>query len=686
MTMTSKEGSQFDPISTKVIDLSSASEQPVKVVIETITPTAATALDPQNKIRKGRFIVENVGSDSGSIASDAATPAIHNNSMGVESISNGQQREDANNSTATAPRTAAETSSSKTALVAPVPLRSNASFTSVSTSSVSSHNVLLASSETSVAPEITKKGRFMVINTSANSTQQEVSTVPATIISISPALVAASTPIVSSATSAAGSHRDQLVMNDVADRGNGICTASSSSFIPPKKLISHIPAAGATTITAVSTVVPVVSKLDIAGIGMSSSSHVPNTSASSSSSTVRTSSVAPLTPTNPSTASSIATIAADPANKKAINSIGKVYHFLDEIRQEVQEVDKLNRSLQNDMKFFRDKNKELEGRNRELEKKLLEEKNLRETAEIKLAQMKKKMTEMKRNLAILSTATDPTLPESTATNNSKPAKREQQDMLLGGVDTTHPVEQQDSTNSPRNSPRRMFSSCENFKSIAVADEEDSSTNKTHRKTSSLFCPTSNGSDSRIRASSVGGDDTNSPPPPSAAMKRGIPTKTEKVFLRPPLPTSATAKQRKESLESISSTFSDLSLMDNTMITSTKAGDCLEYDRSRNTVESLANSNSKATSKPPSSTDPMVANKAPSNHMNDAILPSTTGISSTNSTTPNNLLILEESSASDGIRIVNDDSWSALTDPIIPAAPEEKDPFEEIFSGRRTTPF
>jgi hypothetical protein len=34
------------------------------------------------------------------------------------------------------------------------------------------------------------------------------------------------------------------------------------------------------------------------------------------------------------------------------NNIGKVYHFLDEIKQEVQELDKVNRTLQNDMKFF----------------------------------------------------------------------------------------------------------------------------------------------------------------------------------------------------------------------------------------------------------------------------------------------------------------------------------------------
>lgn len=70
--------------------------------------------------------------------------------------------------------------------------------------------------------------------------------------------------------------------------------------------------------------------------------------------------------------------------------LGKVFYFLDQMRNEVTDADRTIKSLQKDMKFMREKNKELEAKNRELERRLREEQALRETAQAKLKALKKK--------------------------------------------------------------------------------------------------------------------------------------------------------------------------------------------------------------------------------------------------------------------------------------------------------
>ncbi|CAB9511457.1 secreted protein [Seminavis robusta] len=70
--------------------------------------------------------------------------------------------------------------------------------------------------------------------------------------------------------------------------------------------------------------------------------------------------------------------------------LGKVFYFLDQMKNEVTEADRTIKTLQKDMKFMREKNKELEARNRDLERRLREEQALREAAQAKLRQMKRK--------------------------------------------------------------------------------------------------------------------------------------------------------------------------------------------------------------------------------------------------------------------------------------------------------
>lgn len=75
--------------------------------------------------------------------------------------------------------------------------------------------------------------------------------------------------------------------------------------------------------------------------------------------------------------------------------MGKMLHFLDQMKLEATEADKFIISLQKDLKFLREKNKELEMNWLKAEKQCLEEKKSREIAEAKLKCLKKKMKETK---------------------------------------------------------------------------------------------------------------------------------------------------------------------------------------------------------------------------------------------------------------------------------------------------
>mmetsp|Transcript_16231 Transcript_16231/g.23778 ORF Transcript_16231/g.23778 Transcript_16231/m.23778 type:complete len:595 (+) Transcript_16231:108-1892(+) len=75
--------------------------------------------------------------------------------------------------------------------------------------------------------------------------------------------------------------------------------------------------------------------------------------------------------------------------------MGKMFHFLDQLKLEVVEADKMIKTLQNDVKFLRGKNKELEARCNESEIRYMEEKASREESDAKIRSLKKRLKEMK---------------------------------------------------------------------------------------------------------------------------------------------------------------------------------------------------------------------------------------------------------------------------------------------------
>jgi FtsZ-binding cell division protein ZapB len=75
--------------------------------------------------------------------------------------------------------------------------------------------------------------------------------------------------------------------------------------------------------------------------------------------------------------------------------LGKVFHFLDQMRLEVTNAERTIKSLQSDSKFLREKNKELEAKLRETERKLSHEKAVREAIELKNRALRKKLRSLK---------------------------------------------------------------------------------------------------------------------------------------------------------------------------------------------------------------------------------------------------------------------------------------------------
>jgi len=71
--------------------------------------------------------------------------------------------------------------------------------------------------------------------------------------------------------------------------------------------------------------------------------------------------------------------------------LGKVFYFLDQMKLEVTDADKTIKQLQSDMKHMKERNKQLEAQLRDSERKAVEEKTLRETAERKLRALRKKL-------------------------------------------------------------------------------------------------------------------------------------------------------------------------------------------------------------------------------------------------------------------------------------------------------
>eukprot|EP00985_Skeletonema_marinoi_P019252 scaffold10974_cov154-Skeletonema_marinoi.AAC.1 len=74
--------------------------------------------------------------------------------------------------------------------------------------------------------------------------------------------------------------------------------------------------------------------------------------------------------------------------------VGKILHNLDSLRQEILDADKSMTSLQSDNRFLRNKNKELESKISNLEKRLAEEKSLSRSTDVKLQSLRQKVKEL----------------------------------------------------------------------------------------------------------------------------------------------------------------------------------------------------------------------------------------------------------------------------------------------------
>jgi len=117
----------------------------------------------------------------------------------------------------------------------------------------------------------------------------------------------------------------------------------------------------------------------------------------------RTSAATPIERTSTATPTERTTTVASSsydgkASSHTATGLGKVYYFLDQMKLEVTEADKTIKCLQKDMKFLRDKNKELEARNTEVERRLHEERSVREAAEARVRTLRKKVKELKASM------------------------------------------------------------------------------------------------------------------------------------------------------------------------------------------------------------------------------------------------------------------------------------------------
>lgn len=74
--------------------------------------------------------------------------------------------------------------------------------------------------------------------------------------------------------------------------------------------------------------------------------------------------------------------------------VGKILHNMDSLRQEILDADKSITSLQSDNRLLRNKNKELEAKISNLEKRLAEEKSLRRSTDTKLQALRQKVKEL----------------------------------------------------------------------------------------------------------------------------------------------------------------------------------------------------------------------------------------------------------------------------------------------------
>lgn len=404
----SKVGSVSDnPQSLSTSSMTVTQLESVESIHVTTAPTSINGthqsqlLDQQNVIRKGRFIVENVGSPSvvvdnaTSNASCGSTTSMfsvtcslsettgvaingHNNSnLGSSTTSMVDvvilpidglcpQKESGTNSN---PKlvSVTETCGPSIATSAPGPVHLSKEPLPVVSSQMAAAAVTAIASGTACsistnnnmvcgqAPEIMKKGRFMVINT---ATTQDASINPQTPVIISGS-TAASMQSSAPPTSLVGSSSATTALPTSAgsSSSNVICNeqdaVNSSSYVSTKAPLHQVhqhlslDTASSTTTTTATTMKTdnVVAKPTLPSSNAPAVNGTSNFAASITSTRGISSSA-------PAGGISISLVTDSNLKKGQTNNIGKVYHFLDEIKQEVQDLDKVNRTLQNDMKFF----------------------------------------------------------------------------------------------------------------------------------------------------------------------------------------------------------------------------------------------------------------------------------------------------------------------------------------------
>lgn len=395
----SNENSKVGAVSDNPQSLSTSSMTvtPLESVESTHITTAATScngthqshlIDQQNVIRKGRFIVENVGSPSAAVdnatsnASCGSTTSMfsvtcslsdttgvamnghHNSSLGSSTtplvdvvilpLEGACTQKESN----TNPKlgSVTETCGASMAIPSapgpvqepvPVPSQVMAPVAATGTGTACTSNVVCGQ-----APEIMKKGRFMVINT---TTTQDASINPQAPVIISSGTTASiqssTTPSpssvgISAATIALPTSAGSSSSNVICNEQDAVNASSFATKAPLHQVHQHI---SLDTASSTATATATMKTDSIAAKPPLSSSNAPTVNGTSnfSASITTTRGISSCLPSG-----SVGIMTDSTLKKGQTNNVGKVYHFLDEIKQEVQDLDKLNRTLQNDMKFF----------------------------------------------------------------------------------------------------------------------------------------------------------------------------------------------------------------------------------------------------------------------------------------------------------------------------------------------
>lgn len=130
------------------------------------------------------------------------------------------------------------------------------------------------------------------------------------------------------------------------------------------------------------------------------------------------------TGTGTSTVPTIAAVSHASTGGLMKGGMGKMFHFLEQMKLEVVNAEKIIKSLQSDNKFLRGKNKELEAKCNEVDRMHAEEKVARESAELKIKTLKKRLNSVEgchavnieQQIALESIETEPVLTNNCTVN------------------------------------------------------------------------------------------------------------------------------------------------------------------------------------------------------------------------------------------------------------------------------